>query len=103
MLLHYILIGVLSISAGLFFKYVKTSPNLFFGYRSPRSLKSPENWRYANSLMAKYAIIVGLFSTIAGVVWWQLNLNPADIALVTVGLLVISVASVEFHLARKHS
>jgi len=35
-------------------------PNLFFGFRTPTTMSSPENWATAQGLSAKYYLPIGL-------------------------------------------
>lgn len=44
----------------LLFKYPPKKINIFFGYRTNRSMKNKKNWDYANKCCGKLWIILGL-------------------------------------------
>ena len=93
-----IIIGILALC-------IKTNRNYIFGYRTKRSMASPENWKYANKVMglAMIAINVALLVPICLLIVFvdnTLAIVGSVLALLTIGLLTV-IAITEYKL-KKH-
>ncbi|MBL0744415.1 SdpI family protein [Chryseolinea lacunae] len=99
-MLSYIVAGLTILVIGLIIKYSKIDRNYWLGYRTPRSMKSPAHWTFANQRMALHAVIIGVLSTVAGVVFCYGKVNSIYLMIFTLSLLLISIVDVETALRR---
>lgn len=96
--------GLLSIMGVVGLVLPPRRPNWWYGYRTPRSMRSQEAWDDANRMASMLLILVGFLSLNTGLTCWFLTERP-DIA-VTIVALVTSVlalgifALVEVYLSR---
>ena len=61
--------------------YVKRPPkniNIIYGYRTTRSMKSQEAWEFANRLIGKYWLIIGLIMIVPFGLSMLFVLNKSD-------------------------
>jgi ABC-type Mn2+/Zn2+ transport system permease subunit len=63
-------------------------------------MKNDANWTFANKEMAKFSLIIGCASTIAGILSWHFSINPKHVAYSTIGLILISIVIVETRLSK---
>lgn len=94
----YFILGVVLLTIGLLLKYGKIRKNYLVGYRTFRSMKNKANWEFANAPMANYSIIIGVLSTITGLIGWYLDLNSKYVIYLTMGLLIVSLIITEIRL-----
>jgi uncharacterized membrane protein len=78
--------------------------NWWYGYRTPRSMRSQAAWEDANRLAAQLLVLVGVLSFNTGLTCWFFSRRPevgvAIVAIVTSVLGVGIVLLVELYLAR---
>ena len=71
-----VLPGSIFFIVGIVMKYFTPKyPNLWFGYRTPFSVKNEQTWNEANSYAANIAIVVGVLNA---VVWGYLGYKFSD-------------------------
>ena len=79
-------------------------PNWWYGYRTPRSMRSQEAWEDANRIASLLLVLVGFLSLNTGLTCWFLTRRPniavTIVALVTSVLALALFALVELYLAR---
>lgn len=95
-----IIVGLSSLICGVLLKYMSFKRNYFLGYRTCRSLKNDDNWKFAQKEGGKYLIITGLFSISATLAFWYIGLNTNYLMYSTIGLIVISAVLVEIRLKK---
>ena len=78
--------------------------NWWYGYRTPRSMRSQEAWDDANRIAAQLLILVGILSANSRLTCWFLSRRPesavAIVAVVTTLLACALIALVEMYLGR---
>lgn len=68
--------GLIAIIAGThLLKYPPKNINYFYGYRTKRSMKSQEAWKFAQSYSAKIFIRGGFFFILLGIIGLLLNFH----------------------------
>jgi len=97
-MLTYLVAGLTILVIGLTIKYVDVKPNHWLGYRTPRSMKSPAHWTFANQRMARYTIIIGMLSIATGMLCWYYKVDSVYLMLFTLLLLLAAVVDVEMAL-----
>lgn len=60
-----VILGPIFTIAGLvFYRFTPKNPNFFYAYRSPKALKSKENWDFAQKYASKLMIVLGILYTV---------------------------------------
>lgn len=81
--------GPLFIVLGYYFaKFPPKKINNFYGYRTPRSMKSQEAWDFAQVYGAKKMMVAGLIMLAAGVLLLPFNLTEHIAATLSIGILL---------------
>lgn len=52
----------------IYFLFQPKNINYFYGYRTPRSMKSKEHWKVANKMAVKMLMVLSLFNVALGYV-----------------------------------
>ena len=91
----YLVAGLAILAVGLIIKYSHVRRNHWLGYRTPRSMKSPANWAFANQRMARYAIAIGVLSVLTGLLCWYYKVDSIYLMLFTLTLLLATVIEIE--------
>lgn len=85
--------GLIIICAALFLLVLPPKePNLFYGYRTRRAMKSKDHWRFAQKTAAKILLLSGLASMAFSSVGWILDLEKG--LATTIGIAWIVVVSI---------
>lgn len=58
--------SILLVIGGAFFIFPAKSDNLVYGYRTPLSKESEENWNYAQKISSRFLLLFGVVMTIIG-------------------------------------
>jgi len=58
--------SILLVIGGAFFIFPAKSDNLVYGYRTPLSKESEENWNYAQKISSRFLLLFGAVMTIIG-------------------------------------
>ncbi len=99
-----IVIGISLALAGALMRILRVRRNYFIGYRTPASMKDEKSWVFANKLAATYMIVVGLLSTLFGLVNHYLELASYHVVIiVTLGMLALAIILIEVSLKKRAS
>jgi uncharacterized membrane protein len=90
--------GLAVLAVGLIIKYSHVRRNYWLGYRTPRSMKSPDHWQFANQRMARYAMAIGVVSVLTGIVCWYYKADSIYVMLFTLSLLLATIIEIEIAL-----
>jgi uncharacterized membrane protein len=97
-MLPYLVAGLVILAIGLIIKYANVKRNYWLGYRTPRSMKSPTHWAFANQRMARHAIVVGTLSALTGILCWYYKVDSIYLMLFTLSLLLAAIVDIEIAL-----
>jgi len=101
-LFSYTFFGITLLMGGLILRFIPVRRNLLFGYRTFRSLKTAESWKYANATSGKYSIVIGSASVLFGIICYALNILDYEFVIVsTLGIFIFSHVIIEIQLFRK--
>ncbi|HHX88006.1 MAG TPA: DUF1648 domain-containing protein [Firmicutes bacterium] len=100
-------VGAVFVFSGVLLKALGSSGksrNPVAGYRTPRSMKSPESWIAANHYAAKCFTVAGIVIIFSGVcLWWKplpQSYNEIIILVITIAGIAISLVATESYLKR---
>ncbi len=74
----------------IYFLFPPGKINYFYGYRTPRSMKSKERWEVANKMASKLMIGLSLFDTVLGYI--VADILHYDFLIIYVFLLILEFA-----------
>lgn len=101
---HLLLGPLLLVLAFIYKKFPPKKINSFYGYRTPRSMRSQESWDCANLFSANAFIIVSALICLVQVIFYSL-MNSKDSILWSSGFLVAGLIAIipltEIHLRKK--
>ncbi|HLT72322.1 MAG TPA: SdpI family protein [Cyclobacteriaceae bacterium] len=86
---------------GTLMRFLRIKKNHFIGYRTRASMKDEASWTFANRLAGKYMIVIGLLSTVGGLVNHYFNLVGYHIVMIaTMGMIILAIVLVEIGLRK---
>jgi uncharacterized membrane protein len=94
-----LILGFVLLSFGLILNYSPVSRNMFFGYRTNRSMKNDNNWAFANKMFAGHALVIGCIGTLVALSNSFFSLFNARFTIFGIlGLVFISIIRIEIRL-----
>lgn len=101
-LAYYVLLGLVTLVGGAILRYMNIPMNPLFGYRTPGSYSSPENWQYANRLAGLIFLIIGTVSLPFGMFSFYSKLLDKEFVLFgTLILIFLGIGIVEYKLYKR--
>lgn len=64
----FVLLGIVMVGLSLPLALGKVPPNWFYGFRTPKTLSSPDLWYAANRSLGRDGVVAGVATTIASTV-----------------------------------
>lgn len=106
MFLPQLIVSLVFLVGGLLMaKYPPKKINPLYGYRTRRSMQSPEAWKYAQRLSSRKMVLCGMVGFLLFILGWVTDLNEGIQAIIMLATLVLTVVymivSVEKNLKRK--
>lgn len=87
---------------GSLLRFVPIKKNYFFGYRTIRSMKNNESWKYANDTFANLSMVFGIISSVCGMMaYYSQIFDYKVIVIATLALVLLSVVYIEIKLYRR--
>jgi len=100
-MLNFIFFGLTLLLLGIVLRYLKINKNYFFGYRTFSSLKTDRSWRLANKTAGTHYIIIGLASSVIGLLCFYFKLCDFDVVIFsTLAVFLLSLIVIEIKLFR---
>jgi len=106
MFLPQLILSLVFVLAGLVMaKYPPKKINPLYGYRTRRSMQSPEAWRYAQRISSRKMVVCGLVGLLIFIASWMLECSEGVHGILMIASLTLSliyvIYTVERNLKRK--
>lgn len=95
LIIIHLVVGFTAALPAILMRFVNTEkPNMWFGYRTPSSLKSEHTWKFANEYSAKAMVWVAV-STILSQIFLYFTLDNAEAQILissgvmTIGIIIV--------------
>jgi uncharacterized membrane protein len=107
MFLPQLILSVVFVMAGLIMaKYPPKKINPIYGYRTRRSMQSPEAWKYAQRVSSRRFVLCGLGGILVFIITWSMDFSKGVQALLMIATLLFTLVyviySVERNLKKKY-
>jgi uncharacterized membrane protein len=102
MFLPQLIISLVFVLGGLIMaKFPPKKINPLYGYRTRRSMQSPEAWKYAQRISSRKLVLCGLIGLVVFVAAWLLGLNEGIHAILMIATLFSTLSFVIYSVERK--
>jgi uncharacterized membrane protein len=106
MFLPQFIISLVFVAGGMIMaRFPPKKINPLYGYRTRRSMQSPEAWKYAQRVSSRKMVLCGLVGLVVFVLTWMSECNEGVNAILMIATLILSIFyviySVERNLKRK--
>ncbi len=92
LIIIHLVVAFTAILPAIIMRFVDTEkPNMWFGYRTPASLKSEHTWKFANEYSAKAMLWVGITTILTQIFLYLTFENEEGQILISAGVMTIGI------------